>query len=276
LNKLFHDDEFPHIGHESLSDHSNEHSESYQLDERGVLLPKDTFIKNKHDENSVTTINSSHEDFISETKPKSLFSSVVKSAQSSNAIRDLSPILNEHLTMSPDLYVRFAEDDKMINVATNTSGATGLSIPSAVRHQSTSMQDLPPHQNGLPSPLPAVTGRPNGLRHSTDADGFSKVLPRRRNQTIGRSTVGTLQGAGTRTADYFVTRLNPETSVEQLITHLRSVCGAHGVSVEKLPTRFSSYSSFKVTISRSFNSAMFDSDNWPENVLVRKYFAQRN
>lgn len=88
----------------------------------------------------------------------------------------------------------------------------------------------------------------------------------------------------------FVTRLAIETTENDLLEYTTGMisdscnCTADDLSVKctKLPTKYDTYSSYHIQIrlsASSFSTAiecMMLGDNWPEGVLVRRYFVPRN
>ncbi len=79
-------------------------------------------------------------------------------------------------------------------------------------------------------------------------------------------------------AELFVTRLCQGTSVADVHQHVCGIVKKNGSAVvcEKLSTRYEGYSSFHITVPMKAKDLVSDSKQWPEGVLVRRYFAKRN
>ena len=86
-----------------------------------------------------------------------------------------------------------------------------------------------------------------------------------------------LVGRG-RNVSLFVSRLDPEVETYKVKAHVNDTFSV-SFECERLNTRYDTYSSFKVEGYCKDPSAFYDSENWPENVLVRRFFkpkAQNN
>ena len=72
-------------------------------------------------------------------------------------------------------------------------------------------------------------------------------------------------------AHIFLSRMDPETSVEEIITHVK---GAFDVTpkCEKLKTRYDTYSSFAIECIVEDPACTLNPDKWPEGALIRRYF----
>ena len=110
-----------------------------------------------------------------------------------------------------------------------------------------------------------------------NSDEFKLVesKKRRRNFIVGTSSINPSDLAcRKRQMSLFITRLQPEVTDSQVIEYIKTTFKTE-CSCEKLKTKFDSYSSFKVDVICDNFDKFFECENWPENVLVRKYFKSR-
>ena len=75
-------------------------------------------------------------------------------------------------------------------------------------------------------------------------------------------------------ARLFVTRLQPETTVNDVIKHIQTFSDVN-TTCEKLVTKYDTYASFCITLPRSKIDILLSADKWPENVLVRKFYQRK-
>nr|CAH7764837.1 unnamed protein product [Callosobruchus chinensis] len=74
--------------------------------------------------------------------------------------------------------------------------------------------------------------------------------------------------------EYHVTRLDPDIDQAQLQEYLQSF--VPDVKAEKLTTRRSGYSSFKVSVPSNQAEKILVSDIWPDGVIVNRFFPDDN
>ena len=79
-----------------------------------------------------------------------------------------------------------------------------------------------------------------------------------------------------RKAEFFLSRLDPLTTVEDILSHVKVSLKSNEVQCERLQTRYNSYASFRVTVDNRFYKRMVNADMWPEYVVFRRYFPPRN
>ena len=133
-------------------------------------------------------------------------------------------------------------------------------------HQPTNIEDghAPPSRRG---------------RLVTDEDGFSRYeKPRRerRPPVIGTGQRQRLRVVReVRRCDVFVSRLHPDTTVEELTREVEDIIGEAPLSVIKLRTRHPSYASFHVTAAEAHRSTLLSTEAWDEGTLVRNYFVSK-
>ena len=70
----------------------------------------------------------------------------------------------------------------------------------------------------------------------------------------------------------FISRLQPQFTAPQVQTHVWQQAGLR-IKAEKIPTRYSSYSSFYVPCDRQVMEDMQDPSIWPVGTLVKPYFS---
>ena len=107
---------------------------------------------------------------------------------------------------------------------------------------------------------------------NSSADNFTKVEKRRRSTRIGRMKQPDLKVVE-KPVNIFVLRFHPdvlESEIKQFAqTRFKS---ASTVIVEKLKTKFDSYSSFKISIAVVPAKECLDLKQWPTGILVKKIF----
>jgi hypothetical protein len=114
-------------------------------------------------------------------------------------------------------------------------------------------------------------------RRETGEEPFQTIGPRRRTPpVIGNSIAGVLRSAPVTKPPgvLFVTRLSADATPEQVTQHVSRIAKLK-VTCERLQTKFPTYSSFKVTVDAVHMDELMQSQMWPENVLVRKFFPPR-
>ena len=115
----------------------------------------------------------------------------------------------------------------------------------------------------------------NSQSLSKDEDGFKTFVKRKRPPKIGKKTTSSLKAVKPlhKALDIFVTRLYPSTSEEEIAQFVKSqFVDAKEVSCSSLKTRHNSYASFKISFSGVLFKNCLDAENWPEGVLVKRYY----
>ena len=107
---------------------------------------------------------------------------------------------------------------------------------------------------------------------NSSADNFTKVEKRCRSTRIGTMKQSDLKVVE-KPVNIFVSRFHPdvlESEIKQFDqTRFKS---ATTVIVEKLKTKFDSYSSFKISIAGVPAKECLDLEQWPTGILVKKFF----
>ena len=75
-----------------------------------------------------------------------------------------------------------------------------------------------------------------------------------------------------RKVEFFLSRLDPLTTVEDILSHVKACLKSNDVQCE----RYNSYASFRVTVENRFYKRMINADMWPEYVVFRRYFPPRD
>lgn len=73
--------------------------------------------------------------------------------------------------------------------------------------------------------------------------------------------------------EVFVTRLEPDTTVDDLLGYIKQKSGIQA-ECEQLQTKFNTYASFWLSIPGQYARSVLRSNYWPTDVLVRKYYTR--
>ena len=124
-------------------------------------------------------------------------------------------------------------------------------------------------------PVSSVTAGTSGQHMQMAAAGSRRDRPTA--PTHSRRPV-TLRGIAPvrRRAEFFVSRLDPLTTANEILSHVRAELNTEDVLCEQLYTLNDNYSSFKVTVDNRHYKRMFTSHMWPEYVVFRRYYQPRN
>ncbi len=101
--------------------------------------------------------------------------------------------------------------------------------------------------------------------HASDKDGF-KIASARKRRPL-------------RLKDYFVTRLSPDTTEDDITNHILDVfkVSRADIGVTKLVTKYDSYASFRITCSNLDDASLFyDESKWPEGTFVKRFHTNRS
>ena len=117
-------------------------------------------------------------------------------------------------------------------------------------------------------------------RYVRDSDGFihrdiiktSKRLPKP--LTTGRKMGTKLKVAPTvQRAKVFVSRLHPDFPVEELREFVRELTGTD-CEIDRLKTKYPSYSSFVISCEKQFESVLLDPDEWEKGIIIRPFYGK--
>ncbi|KAI8493115.1 hypothetical protein Bbelb_291190 [Branchiostoma belcheri] len=126
--------------------------------------------------------------------------------------------------------------------------------------------------------LIAPRGHSSGVLTAPDEDGFN-VVKRKKNRpraVVGTAKSSTLSAIKARPVEIFVTRLGPDTKSEDVERYLHdNLSHDRTLSCTNLPTKFDSYSSFRVSIESEAVAEILSPSFWPCGVLVRRYHGRR-
>lgn len=94
-------------------------------------------------------------------------------------------------------------------------------------------------------------------------------------------TVGSSQSTKIKTitpptiASVFVTRCAPETTTADMISYCEEDNQWKVLDIEKRPTRYETYASFRIKIQSENRADVYLSTNWPERLIVRRFLFHR-
>lgn len=93
----------------------------------------------------------------------------------------------------------------------------------------------------------------------------------------GSRLVGARRGTGTlkavrRTADVFIGRLDTSITAEDVATYIDSTFDIMVYSIQQLDIISKDFVAFKVNVNMNDRTKLFNSELWPEDVIVDKYF----
>lgn len=133
-----------------------------------------------------------------------------------------------------------------------------------------SLLNHPPHRR----PPPPQTREE--VQRETDDSTWRTVQQRKRRRNRNEVTgnrAGSELGVVTRVKKcaIFVSRLGPQITAEKVKAFVDQII-SNSCEVEKLNTRYDSYSSFRITCEEKYNDKVLDPDMWEEGVLIRKFF----
>uniref|UniRef100_A0A1B6K4Q4 Uncharacterized protein n=1 Tax=Homalodisca liturata TaxID=320908 RepID=A0A1B6K4Q4_9HEMI len=95
---------------------------------------------------------------------------------------------------------------------------------------------------------------------------------RQRDVIIGTSTLQSSLKVVTPRTYLFVSRLDPQTTADSLFSFLKSKLSTDVSVVQLISKHPHNYSSFKVGVPNSSLQDALISDNWPQGVLVKKFY----
>ena len=107
------------------------------------------------------------------------------------------------------------------------------------------------------------------MNQSDSEDGFTLVQRRRRS---GGSNIAVVTK---RPWSIFISRVSPATTSDDISFHVRSIDPVANVECIKLQTRFPTYNSFRVNIVSEGIEEIMKAYNWPQGILIRKFFPPR-
>ena len=117
-------------------------------------------------------------------------------------------------------------------------------------------------------------------RYTVDEDGFNMREPRQRRRrqqdvVIGKGSQQRLRVVtAVRRREIFVSRLDEDTTVDEISGHVQAVTGSAALQVNKLKNKFPGYSSHIVCDARHLDALMSE-DAWDEGIMVRPFYVSR-
>lgn len=100
---------------------------------------------------------------------------------------------------------------------------------------------------------------------------------------VRKNFVGKSQNSGIKSvcpmfkpAEVFLSRIHPDTKEDEILVFAKKQFqNATDVQCEKLSTKYNTYNSFKVSLSGIAFRDSVNLNNWPEGILVKRYFAPK-
>ncbi|XP_070546548.1 uncharacterized protein [Ptychodera flava] len=97
----------------------------------------------------------------------------------------------------------------------------------------------------------------------------------RRNFMLGNKKDTSILSAANPKSSLFVTRLQPDTTPDHIISYIGEMLHINVVSCVQLKTKHRSYASFCVTVNAMNLKTLQNPNSWPEGVLIRKFYQPR-
>ena len=114
------------------------------------------------------------------------------------------------------------------------------------------------------------------LVRSDQNENFTVVQRRKkRPPVIGKKNDSALSVIKGKRSCLFISRLSPTSTPEDIESFIRSSFNVSQLRSEKLKTRHDGYSSFRVDMFVTDSTDVLSPDNWPDGVLIRKFFSAR-
>ena len=124
------------------------------------------------------------------------------------------------------------------------------------------------------------------LQHNNDTDtartdSWNKVVSKgKRNSAKVNFTCKLKTAVANKGRDWnlFLSRVAPDETIDNLNSHLKSICGDNcNIEISKLTTKHDSYCSFKLSlINVPFRINVLDKKFWAKGLYVRKFYNKKN
>lgn len=150
--------------------------------------------------------------------------------------------------------------------------------------------DIVSNIHPIENETPANSEEVNGERGSSEGDGGWKVVgvrPRPRNRHAGsrphsnyrvmgsRKDDHSLMKAVKRTADVFLGRVDKSVKADEIIQYIEDSFNVVAEKVEVLKIKSDQFNAFKITVPSIERDKLFNSELWPEGIVVNKYYNRR-
>ena len=111
-----------------------------------------------------------------------------------------------------------------------------------------------------------------------DKDGFILVNRKKQKKNVvgSRESSSSLLRSASRTADLYVGNCDVDVTTESLTQYICDVMKVKIHKCEQLETKYSNYTSFKVTLFVNDRMDLLSEDVWPSGIVCRKYYKPRN
>ena len=70
----------------------------------------------------------------------------------------------------------------------------------------------------------------------------------------------------------FIGRVDKDTAMEDIRSYVKDTFNVVCLNIEKLDIKTDMYNAFKITVSLPDRDLLFDSDLWPEDVVISKFY----
>ena len=80
----------------------------------------------------------------------------------------------------------------------------------------------------------------------------------------------------TKTVDVFIGRLDISSTPEEINKYIESTFDIKVINTEKLSINNNTYNCFKVNIQIQDRDKLFDSNMWPQGVIVNKFYLRKS
>ena len=166
------------------------------------------------------------------------------------------------------------EDESLVVVSDPKTGAVSKNVKERQKAQllySDAVKSVSRKEN-LQQKHKNVT--PRGSEHGSRGRGV---------QSRPRSDDGRLRGvrkdggyssfkAVKRTVDVFLGRVDKDTTIEVIQNYVKDTFNVVCLNIEKLNIKTDLYNAFKITVSLTDRETLFNSDLWPEGVIISKFY----
>ena len=88
---------------------------------------------------------------------------------------------------------------------------------------------------------------------------------------IGSNTTSEIKGIEGR-LHFYTSRWDKSTTIDKVKEHVRKITRDTDISVEEVPLKFVSMKAFKIITRKTHYDAMYSLDNWPNNVLISRFW----
>jgi uncharacterized protein YktA (UPF0223 family) len=73
-------------------------------------------------------------------------------------------------------------------------------------------------------------------------------------------------------ASFFTSRWSNETTIEDIIKHVEHITKDKKLEINELQLNTNEYKAFKIIVDFKHLEAMYNTNNWPLNIKIKKYY----